>query len=66
MMKYSTDHGRAIGRWFAHPLGVCKSAHPLNGLSRLETWHSEPNLGLNTLSLVRGISKMRQMLSGSS
>ena len=46
MVKDSTDHGQAMCRWFAHPLGVFKSTHPLNSLFRLETWHSGPNLGL--------------------
>ena len=46
MVKDSTDHGQAMCRWFAHPLGACKSTHPLNGLSRLETRHSGPSLGL--------------------
>ena len=35
-----------MGRGFAHPLGVCKSANPLNNLSRFESRHSGPNLGL--------------------
>ena len=45
-MKDSADHGQAMYRWFAHPLGVCKAAHPLNSLSRLETRHNKPHLGL--------------------
>ena len=45
-MKDSTDHGQTMCRWFAHPLGVCKAAHPLNSLSRLETRHCGPSLGL--------------------
>ena len=35
-----------MSRWFAHPLGIYKSANPLNNLSRLESQHSGPNLGL--------------------
>ena len=46
MVKYSIDHGQAIGQWFSHALGLCKSTHPLNGLSKLETRHSGPSLGL--------------------
>ena len=46
MVKDSTDHDQAMCRWFAHALVVCKSTHPLNDLSRVETWHSGPNLGL--------------------
>ena len=46
MVKDSADHGQAMCRWFAHPLGVCKSTHLLNNLFRLETRHSGPSLGL--------------------
>ena len=46
MMKDSAGHCQAVYRWFAHPLGVCKSAQPLNSLFKLETRHSGPNLGL--------------------
>ena len=35
-----------MGRGFAHPLGIYKFAKPLNGLFRLESRHSEPNLEL--------------------
>ena len=38
-----------MGRWFAHPLGVCKSVDHLNDLSRLESRHNGPNLGLINL-----------------
>ena len=33
-------------RWFAHPLGIYKAAHPLNSLFRLETQHSGPSFEL--------------------
>ena len=33
-------------RWFAHSLGICKASHPLNNLSRPESQHSRPSLGL--------------------
>ena len=46
MLKDSADHGQAMCRWFAYPLGVYKAAHPLNGLSRLKTRHNGPSLGL--------------------
>ena len=46
MVKDSTTHSQAMCRWFAHPLGICKAAHPLNSLSRLKTRHSRPSLGL--------------------
>ena len=44
MMKNSIGHGQVVCRWFAHPLGVFKSAQPLNSLSKLKTQHSGPNL----------------------
>ena len=46
MMKDSAGHGQAVCRWFAHLLGIYKSAQPLNSLSRLESRHSGPRLGL--------------------
>ena len=46
VVQYSVDHGQVVSQWFAHPLGTCKSTNPLNDLSRLESWHSGPNLGL--------------------
>ena len=46
MMKDLAGHGQAVCWWFAHFLGVCKSAQPLNSLSKLKTRHSGPNLGL--------------------
>ena len=45
-MKDTTNHGQAMCRWFAHPLGSYKATYSLNSLSRLETWHRGPNLGL--------------------
>ena len=49
--RNSCDEGlgwahQAVCRWFAHPLGICKSTQPLNSLSRLESRHSGPRLGL--------------------
>ena len=46
MMKDLTRHDQVVCRWFAHPLGICKSAQPLNNLSRLESRHSGPRLDL--------------------
>ena len=46
VVKYSVDHGQAMSQWFTHPMGIFKFAHPLNGLSRLETRHNGPSLGL--------------------
>ena len=45
-MKDLVGHDQAVCQWFAHPLGICKSAQPLNSLSRLKSQHSGPNLGL--------------------
>ena len=44
-MKDSADHGQTMCWRFGHPLGVYKTTHLLNSLSRLETRHSGPNLG---------------------
>ena len=46
MVKDSATHGQAMCRWFAHPLGIYKAAHPLNSLFRLETRHSGPSFEL--------------------
>ena len=46
MVKNSATHSQAMCRWLAHPLGIYKAAHPPNSLSRLETWHNGPSLGL--------------------
>ena len=46
MVKDLATHDQAMCRWFAHPLGIYKVAHPLNSLSRLETRHNGPRLGL--------------------
>ena len=46
MVYYSTNHSQVVGRRFAHPLSFCKSANPLNSLSRLESQYNGPNLGL--------------------
>nr|CAN80404.1 hypothetical protein VITISV_006868 [Vitis vinifera] len=45
-LKDSAGHGQAVCRWFAHPLDICEFVQPLNNLSRLESWHSGPRLGL--------------------
>ena len=46
MVKDSTSHCQDVSRWFPHPLGIGKSAQPLNSLSRLKSRHSGPRLGL--------------------
>ncbi|WKA06730.1 hypothetical protein VitviT2T_024618 [Vitis vinifera] len=46
VVKDSAGHGQAVCRWFAHPLSIGKFAQPLNSLSRRESWHSGPRLGL--------------------
>ena len=46
VVKYLTNNGQAMGQWFAHDLGVCKSTYSLNGLFRLKTRHSGLSLGL--------------------
>nr|CAN83180.1 hypothetical protein VITISV_013309 [Vitis vinifera] len=46
VVKDSAGHGQAVSRWFAHPLGIGESAQPLNNLSRIESRHNGPRLGL--------------------
>ena len=46
MVKDSVGHGQVVCRWFAHPLSIGKSVQSLNSLSRLESQHSGPRLGL--------------------
>ena len=46
VVQYSTNHGQAVGRGFAHPLGVDKFAYPLNDVFKLEIGHNGPNLRL--------------------
>ena len=63
MMKDSVDHDQAICRWFSHSLGVCKAAHPLNKLSRLELQHSGPSLRLiHSESNQRNVKSMTNAL----
>ena len=45
VVKYSTSHYQAMYKWFTYSLGICKAAHPLNNLCRLETRQGGPSLG---------------------
>ena len=46
MVKDSAGHSQVVCWWFAHLLGICESAQPLNSLSRLKSRHNGPRLGL--------------------
>ena len=63
MVNDSASHCQAVSRWFAHPLGIGKSAQPLNSLSRLKSRHSGPRLGLiNTESNRRDVENAADAL----
>ena len=63
VVKDSIGHGQVVSRWFAHSLGIDEFAQPLNNLSRLESRHSGPRLGLiNTESNRRDVENAEDTL----